>query len=159
MHFKYLKYVLKHKLYVYRAGREIGVPIWRLLKHDWSKFLLCEWFPYARYFYAGGCGEAFLLAWLHHQKVNDHHWQYWCCISDTGIVNPIPMPRVAVLEMVADWIGANKAIAELNKRDWTPQSVWDWYVGKDLLLHPDTRDLLEDTLHRWLNQNLYPLSQ
>lgn len=83
-HWSYLKYVLVHKWHVLRAGLKIGVPLWQLLIHDWSKFLSCEWFPYARTFYKpdgshqyAPDGTGFDVAWNHHQKHQPHHWQYW----------------------------------------------------------------------------------
>lgn len=51
-HFAYLKYVLRHKYFVFREGLKLGVPILSLILHDWDKFLPDEWFPYARTFYA-----------------------------------------------------------------------------------------------------------
>lgn len=67
-HAKYLRYVLLHKFYVFRAGlairKVIGVPeptwrwVWRLLVHDLSKFRPSEWMPYATYFY----GDAPVIA-------------------------------------------------------------------------------------------------
>lgn len=54
-HARYLKYVLLHKLYVFRAGCVIGgySPrwLWRLLVHDRSKFSRAEWGPYVCQFY------------------------------------------------------------------------------------------------------------
>jgi hypothetical protein len=55
-HLKYLRYVLAHKFYVLRAGLHIRPwydPrwLWRLLVHDWSKFLPAEWTPYVQMFY------------------------------------------------------------------------------------------------------------
>ena len=65
MHLRYLRYVLRHKWYVLRAGLMIHNPLgadWReayvmlkwivrLVIHDWSKFLPSEWRAYAAYFY------------------------------------------------------------------------------------------------------------
>ena len=58
---KYLRYVLLHKFYVFRAGLALRkvcqVPeplwrwVWRLLVHDLSKFSLAEWTPYVDQFY------------------------------------------------------------------------------------------------------------
>lgn len=105
-HLRYLKYVLRHKWFVFLYCLEYGL-IWRGIKHDWSKFLPSEWFPYVEYFY-GGKKEivpnvkvftedgklipktktpddvqlAFDLAWNHHQKRNSHHWQYWLLHPD-----------------------------------------------------------------------------
>jgi hypothetical protein len=60
-HARYLRYVLLHKFYVFRAGHVIrqtlGVPesalrwYWRLLVHDLSKFGRAEWEPYVAMFY------------------------------------------------------------------------------------------------------------
>lgn len=82
-HWAYLKYVLRHKWYVLREGRKLGVPLLILILHDWDKFLPDEWFPYARTFYKSN-GEKqyvesvdFAVAWMKHQHRNKHHWQYW----------------------------------------------------------------------------------
>ncbi len=80
-HFKYLKYVLKHKWHVFIKACDLGIP-WRGIVHDLGKFRLSEWNPYVDYFY----GEylhpfrapfykalrqhKFDEAWLHHQKNN-----------------------------------------------------------------------------------------
>lgn len=84
-HLRYARYVLRHKWFVWREGRKLGLGVWQLLIHDWSKFLPSEWLPYARYFY-GKPGEAgrqeFDLAWLLHQKRNPHHWQFWVLLED-----------------------------------------------------------------------------
>lgn len=109
-HWQYLKYVIRHKWYVFLACLEYGL-IWRGIKHDWTKFLPSEWFPYVAYFYGKKVahpthkelhkvnGEftpvmvhpeqvniAFDRAWNHHQKANSHHWQYWLLSPD----NPRP---------------------------------------------------------------------
>jgi hypothetical protein len=94
MHARYAAYVFTHKWYVFKAGRVLGVPLWRLVRHDWSKFTPAEWGPYARHFYgdAGrrhqaetkdkpyrniGDDAAFQAAWQHHIEKNDHHYQHW----------------------------------------------------------------------------------
>src|SRR5947207_278928 len=105
-HFGYLRYVTRHKWFVFVACWQLGIP-WRGLIHDWSKFLPCEWFPYVAKFHGGphrswatihgdernsyryewtqeGVDEAFDGAWLHHQHVNKHHWQHWVLRNDDG---------------------------------------------------------------------------
>lgn len=47
----YLRYMLRHKWYVFLAGLVVGAPLWRLLVHDWTKFLPREWGPYVMKFY------------------------------------------------------------------------------------------------------------
>lgn len=89
MHWKYLQAVLRHKRFVYQEGRKLGLTLWRCLIHDWQKFLPVEWFPYAQAFYGSGGGKtgkpqgdkAFDRAWLHHQHLGPHHWQYWLVIE------------------------------------------------------------------------------
>ena len=52
-YWRYLKYVFRHKLFVFQEGIKLGVPLWQLVIHDWSKFLPDEFLPYAEWFY--GC--------------------------------------------------------------------------------------------------------
>ena len=73
-----IKTVLLHKWYVFRAGRRLKVPFWRLVVHDLSKFSPSEFAAYARNFYGDRSDPyGFDRAWLHHQNRNDHHWEYW----------------------------------------------------------------------------------
>lgn len=143
-HWLYLKYVLRHKWFVFVAGLKTGAPLWRLVIHDWSKFTPSEWRPYVEYFYgphSQGKGtmtpdikEAFDAAWLHHQHRNAHHWQHWVLREDSGKTLTIPMPRPLVREMVADWMGAGRAIT----------GKWEaaqWYLknANVMLLHYETQ--------------------
>lgn len=96
-HWQYLKYVLRHKWYVFLACLELGVPLWIAITHDWDKFLPDEWFAYAQTFYKPN-GEKryqesvdFAMAWMHHQHRNKHHWQYWLS------VNGSPLPSTSML--------------------------------------------------------------
>jgi len=104
-HFRYLKYVIRHKWYVFIECCKLGIPL-RGIVHDISKLKPSEWIPYARYFYGDnwpdwdkakhqchgypykmtkqGISEAFDIAWLHHQNRNKHHWQYWLLVNDSS---------------------------------------------------------------------------
>lgn len=124
--YSYLKYLIKHKWYVFIAARKIKASLWKAFVHDLSKFLPSEWFPYAETFYDSNGSfryieaAGFREAWLKHQKRNPHHWQYWILKEDNGCEVLLPIPDVYLLEMVADWAGAGKAIA----------GIWDineWY--------------------------------
>lgn len=131
-HLKYLRYVLLHKWYVFLACWRLGVPLHQAILHDWTKFLPCEWFPYATWFYhpdneiwsdwyEAERKAAFNRAWLHHQNANPHHWQYWLLIEDdTGVPAALEMPDRFIREMVADWYGAGMA---MGKPD-----LWGWYT-------------------------------
>lgn len=122
---------LQHKYFVLMAGLRTKVPIWRLIIHDLSKFGPSELLPYARQFHGDKTGndEAFARAWLHHQNVNPHHWEYWVTRSGNKLqsgaerVTPIDMPEHFVREMVADWMGASRSYS-----GYSPASIseWDW---------------------------------
>jgi hypothetical protein len=144
--------------------------VWRLLVHDLSKLRPSELFSYAAYFHTNirsvECGrlraefglperapqgaclkDHFNRSWLKHQRRNDHHWQYWLLKEDGGgAASPLPVPRVAVLEMVADWMGAGRAIAG----KW---EVKDWYYRNRLVidLHHETRALLDGWMRAFGN--------
>jgi|SRR5579872_1338507 len=148
---RYLNYVLRHKWFVFVAGLRTGAPLWRLLIHDWSKFLPIEWGAYVASFYGGyqyvarppEIVAAFDRAWLHHQHVNAHHWQHWVLREDSGATKIIPMPDRFVREMVADWMGAGRAIT----------GKWEfaiWYANnrEKILVAPETRAKVEDLLYR-----------
>lgn len=150
-HLRYLAYVLRHKWHVFIGGLRLGVPPWRLIIHDWSKFTVAEWSPYVNRFYGPrppvlastgymhqtGDDAAFDAAWLHHWATNPHHWQYWL---DQSEGNPTPMPETYVREMVADWYGAGMA---QGKPD-----IVGWYQANKhkMNLHEGTRMLAEKLL-------------
>lgn len=50
IYWKYFKYVLRHKWYVFLACLKYGL-IWRGIVHDLSKFKPDEFIAYARFFY------------------------------------------------------------------------------------------------------------
>lgn len=113
-HAQYANYVVRHKWFVYQAGRWTRAPLWRLLIHDWSKLTPAEWTAYVDTFYrdrnAPGVAAAFDAAWLHHQHYNPHHWQHWILRQDDGELKVLDMPHDLIREMVADWMGAGRAI-------------------------------------------------
>ena len=157
-HLAYLRYVLAHKWWVFLAGIRVGAPLWRLVIHDWSKFTPAEWGPYVRQFFSPSgerrmvrepdgryrihtASDEFQLAWLHHQR-NRHHWQAWISIEDGGELRPLPMPRSYVLEMVADWMGAGRAITGR----WEAREWYDRKKGR-MVLHPETCARVEALLN------------
>jgi len=155
IYLKYLKYVLVHKWHVFLACRKLGIT-WLGIIHDMDKFYPDEFGPYARYFkgkidkgrsgkgyykpYDTGDAE-FDFAWFLHQKRNKHHWQWWVMPKDMEDVKLLEIPDKYIKEMVADWIGANKA----QKSTGTPV---DWYMENrhKLQLHPETAKKVEDLL-------------
>lgn len=153
----YLKYVLRHKWFVFLEAKRLGI-LWRGITHDWSKFRPREFIPYARFFYnpdgsnrsirsktgyykpTDTGDDAFDFAWFCHQKANDHHWQWWMLPYDDGTMKTIPMSDAARREMLADWRGAGRA-------QGTPDTL-AWYKanGHKMQLHPQTRDWIEEQI-------------
>lgn len=169
-HLKYLRYVLRHKWFVFKEACRLGIP-WLGLIHDLSKFRPSEWGPYVEYFYGnerikretvfrnGGNsavawwvdrGQAweedrradFDVAWNHHQKRGKHHWQYWVLAADDGPVYPLPMPDKYRREMLADWMGAGQAVGKPDTRVWYLKQK---ARGRQML-HSETRIWVEAQL-------------
>lgn len=137
-HLRYLKYVLRHKWWVFVAGRKLGVPTYLLILHDWTKFLPSEWTPYVVQFYSSTKPQEdnpqFRRACHLHYRRNKHHWQYWA--SHDGY--PFYIPPKYLAEMVADWAGAGKAITGR----W---ELAEWYSRNkaSIILSPHDRRQVE----------------
>lgn len=153
-HIAYLKYVLKHKWFVFIACWKCGAPFWRAVIHDWHKLLPSEWFAYAQTFYKPDGGNQYVespdfeRAWNLHQKRGKHHWQHWLLTFDRGDTTPLEMSEPYAREMVADWWGAGRAITgEWAAHQWYPKN------STKMILHPETRrfveGLLEETRDRF----------
>jgi hypothetical protein len=158
-YFRYLRYVLKHKIWVayYCFKQKL---FWRGIVHDLSKFFLSEFIPYANHFYGSKDGikkgrdktgyykstdtgdREFDFAWLLHQKRNDHHWQWWILPEDEGGFKTMPMSIPAIKEMVCDWRGAGRA------QGYGDNTI-EWYEkNKDkMIFHPKTKKYLEIILY------------
>ena len=146
-HVNYLKYVIRHKWFVFIASRKVKCSLFRALVHDLSKFLPSEWFPYAWTFYRQDGSKRYCptpefdMAWNHHQKRNKHHYQYYILQEDSGDVKVLKIPVKYVKEMVADWMGAGKAITG----KW---EVKEWYKKNKnkMVMHNESRHLVEQIL-------------
>lgn len=162
----YLRYLLRHKLYVLLECIRAGIA-WRGIVHDLSKFSPDEFIPYAKHFYGVKRGSiqtgrnetgyykptntgdaAFDRAWFLHQKRNRHHWQWWTHPEDeTGfIILPIEEPYLT--EMICDWVGAGKAQGRTSPKDDRYFAARMWYCqnGHKLQLQRDTRRAIERRL-------------
>lgn len=148
MHIKYLKYVLKHKWYVAVFGWKLGLPLWRIIKHDWSKFLPSEWFPYVNFFYGkwdksyyteNPNKSKFSVACNKHYHRNSHHWQHHLRIGNKGEINKLTIPDMDCVEMVADWAAAGYAIT--GDRN----NIFEWYnENRDNIIMDDkSREIVE----------------
>jgi hypothetical protein len=141
---QYAWLTVKHKLFVYVAGRSLGLGRWQLLIHDLSKFSLAELPAYGRAFFGDkGDPEGFARAWLHHQNFNPHHWEYWMPrsghVKDDPAMKlppPLEMPEKYAREMVADWLGASRGYTgSWNMTDWLDKNL----PRIEENLHPKTR--------------------
>ena len=137
----YLRDLLKHKYYV-------GIECywqnqwWKMIVHDWSKFLPDEWGPCAKFYRDEIRGSKqllekprphwFLRSQLKHVHRNKHHWAHWCFVDMDGEFKALLMPEEYRREMVADWKGAAKA---------KKGNVVDWYKRNRyiIFMHEDTR--------------------
>lgn len=157
MYLRYLRYVVKHKWYVFQSCRKLGVP-WLGVIHDLSKLWPDEFVPYARYFYgkkpASGYGVEqvkswFDRAWLLHIHRNKHHPQFWVLRNDTDGVAFLNMPEKYVREMVADWVGAGMAIHGYGWDD-APRRTRAWWAANETKsgyrMHEQTRSLVNHLL-------------
>jgi hypothetical protein len=190
-HFRYLKYVLIHKFYVWSAGWLLARLrgeyrwrlFWRLVFHDMSKFSRAEWGPYVTMFYGPELYDAalkviqrpaqggyvgsvetamkragddikrarqydFNVAWLHHQHVNDHHWQHWLLREDSGANIQLLPPAYVVDEMVADWCGAGQKILKWPHLAECIAETIAWYTKMYAViqLRPQARQRVEEDL-------------
>ena len=163
-HLKYLKYVLRHKMFVMLECAKLGIP-WQGVVHDLSKFSRHEWTDYVFKFFGPELAdnvdgyykkkardERFGVAWLHHQHNNPHHWQYFVQIKEPFYVDGstesfnavkyevFPMPEWYVREMLADW----RAMAHSFGDD----SIYVWYKTNKprMILHPETEKYLESLM-------------
>ena len=138
MYLAYIKYVLRHKWFVFVEACKLGIP-WRGLVHDLSKFRLRELVPYTNYFYGDGHDD-FKRAWLEHIHSNPHHWQYWVLNMDDEQTILLPVPKKYLKEMLADWIGVGRALKT--------KGVLDWYAKNRCVvkLHEDARKWIEEQI-------------
>jgi len=176
MHWRYLTYVLRHRWYVFLEACRLGIPwrglthdLSKFLPDEW--FPYAEWFYgpklltrkelIAADHAMGLSGFTAVhrfersreeqrydcdLAWLKHQRRNDHHHQSWVLRLDTGDTRALPMSDGARREMLADWRGA--AMAQGNHES---HAVNSWYIANwdKMCLHQDTRIWIEEQLSVW----------
>lgn len=128
--------VVRHKIAVYKAGMSIlkisdfnltGEEIKdferNLWEHDISKFSAQESYGYTFYDFKSGEGkELFDYAWHHHKMNNPHHPEYWLNPDKEGLIKPLTVPKIYILEMISDWIGAGKTYNS-SFEDWLPLNL------------------------------------
>lgn len=156
---EYTKYILEHKnnvekAYCWLVNHNIIQKEWltctyeNIVDHDMSKYSEYEYDAYDKYFYGKRTKETekdFNYAWLHHIHVNPHHWQYWVLKHDDEAEEVLEMPIQYVYEMICDWWSFSFKTGNLKE-------IFNWYEKhKGMILHPNTRKLVEDTLNKIKN--------
>lgn len=138
----YAKYLLLHKLNIFKPGLKMGVSPITLVKHDLDKFTKKEWFPYVEHFEGlrgikGTNDPEEYGKWREvveqHYKNNNHHY------LKTG--KKVPLENQ--MEALADWYSVTKSKNDIAGLD-TP-SFEDWWkrrrdrfpISKELKLHVD----------------------
>lgn len=146
MYWRYLLYVLDHKLNVLIECWREGLYLQGII-HDMSKFSPQEFFPYAHKFYSKQNDENTDLrwknAWLHHQNHNKHHWEYWIVNKITK--EALPMPKKYVIEMVCDWRSFSRKWGRVVKESNLVERMMN---SNDIILHPKTREELVRMIHK-----------
>jgi hypothetical protein len=131
----YGKDVFKHKLDVYKAGRQLDVPRLQLAKHDIDKFLPSSFIPYTKWFYGSsgmkgskdpGLKKEWRAAVQKHYKRNPHHANKFGKTKTTSIE----------LESLADWFSASARSSGYRKnfpdfREWVLPRLDSFNISKD----------------------------
>jgi len=137
-YWRYFLYILNHKINVLVECWIEGLYIQGVI-HDCSKFLPSEFCPYAKKFYSGKPLDLdeelnWKYAWLHHQRTNKHHWEYWVINPNTK--EALPMPKKYVIEMVCDWRSFSRKWGRKVK-----ESTLN--LTDQIVVHPETKRELE----------------
>ena len=107
----------------------------RISRHDQSKYDSCEFGGYRQFFYPENENEknaiAFNHAWNHHQKTNDHHWEYWLLIGKSGKIEALKMDGPSIIEMMCDWTAMSVKFKNIP-------SKWFDANKEKMVLHQDT---------------------
>lgn len=153
VYLRFLISLLRHKWHVFRAGLIVGgIPLWRLIVHDWSKFSPYEFARYASNFQGDysqspndreRVSQDFTLAWLHHENINTHHWGHWIPRSGKYAGVPLDIPKTYLCEMVADWMGASKTYTgSWDMSDWLSKNY------QKMELSPQSHSIISNILQK-----------
>ena len=153
MNTEYSKYIIKHvenvkKAYNWLIEKEIvsNQLFTQMNLHDISKWGREEFDAYDNYFYGKKTEKVkteFNYAWLHHIHNNPHHWQHWVLVNDEDGTHALEMSKEYVIEMICDWWSFSHKTGNLYE-------IFDWYEShkKNMILHENTKKLVEDLLDR-----------
>ena len=129
---KHFKTITKHKLLVMQGCFKVGL-YWQGLTYDLSKYTPTEFWTGAHYFQGTRSPNAaeredkgYSEAWMHHKGRNRHHYEYWQDVNlDSGVYEPVPMPRKYLVEMVMD----RRAASMIYKgKNYTPDAPYQYFI-------------------------------
>lgn len=159
---KYLLQLARHKYWVFRYGRKLGLGVWQLFLHDWTKLLPTE-LPFRADWKFGAKRFPYETAFavMKHRQRNPHHWEHWVQITGhAGFKDneALDMPNQYLLEMCADWLAATKVYTGA-----LPDSLekWQWYQENfpAMNLSFATRAKVRVILQQFLEAGNVPVSQ
>jgi hypothetical protein len=150
-HLRYLRYVLLHKLYVFRAGVLINgysLPwLWRLLVHDLSKFSRAEWRPYVCRFYGPPARELAEREVLDH-KAAHHTEESW--MDDDALAKVISI-HTTKLEYERE---RKFQLAWLHHIHHNPHHWQHWILqqddGRQFVLLPPHGAIINEMIADWI---------
>jgi hypothetical protein len=139
----YFVYLAQHKYFVGSEGLGLEWPcaIRQLVVHDWSKFMPCEFGPYAYHFYVRTNHDrrkedpTFDRAWLHHIHLNPHHWDYWV-LRVGHKVTALRVPEKYLREMAADWLA-------MARQRGKPPTEWYEAHQTGIHMHPASKSRIQ----------------
>ena len=145
----HLKTVNHHRLLVRKYCFRLGL-YWQGLTHDLSKYSPTEFRTGAVYYQgtrspntAEREDKGYSEAWMHHKGRNRHHYEYWQDVNlQSGVYEPVPMPRKYLAEMVMD----RRAASMIYKgKDYTSASAYEYFIRSDERnwMHPQTKKELD----------------
>lgn len=152
--FSHLHTVNSHRFLVLCHCARAGI-LWRGLCHDLSKYSPTEFLAGVRYFQGNRSPneaereeKGYSSAWMHHKGRNRHHFEYWSDYNpQTKCMEPVPMPRKWIVEMLCDRMAASKIYMKKNYDDTKPLAYYK--LGRDRrICHPETAKVLESLLTR-----------
>lgn len=152
-HFKYARYLFWHKWYVFTEGLNRGL-FWRVIIHDWDKFLPSRWLAYANWFEGIAktpeIKKIYMASWRGHVNRNDHHYQHWVAYSDKGQITLHEMSEKARVEMLCDWISAHRTLHGTVTFGDNKETLLDWYRAREetIPIAPKTKRWIRDELQK-----------
>ena len=145
--FKHLAVVLKHKHYVFKYARKLGIPFTGFF-HDMSKFSYTEFHLSAKYFTGVRSPTAterldndmWSNICVHHVGKNKHHWHYWVdYLKDGIIVREIPYKHA--VEYACDIMSASRVY---KPKEFSYRTVYKYFEehSKRYLMHPQSKEFI-----------------